>query len=66
MQFYFIEHMTVFYPLLGDYFLAKNGELIYYCHPREAISCNLVPSKKQTFVSPREDEKLNIGRSVSG
>ena len=29
MQFYFIEHMAAFYHLLGDYFLAKNEELIY-------------------------------------
>ena len=58
--------MTAFYHLLGDYFQAKNEELIYNCHPREAVSCNLVPSKRQTFVSPRGEEYLNVGRSLSG
>ena len=57
--------MEGFYNLLGDYFLAKNGELIYYWHLRKVFSYSLVPSKGQTFVGPHVDECLNVGRSVS-
>ena len=57
--------MGKLYHLLGGYFLAKNGELIYYWHPRKVISYSLVRSKGQTFVGPHVDECLNVGRSVS-
>ena len=51
MQFYFIEHMAAFYHLLGDYFLAKSDELIYYSHQGRVFRAILYPLKEKLLLA---------------